>query len=67
MNRCPKCDNDRFMVGKKGDLVLEDMEITNPDNGEVRSVKAVKCSWCNGLMPFEVEFDEGKVVEGKRA
>lgn len=58
MNRCPKCDNDRFWMDevKKGqwELHVEDAEITNTETGEVKKVKHVKCSWCNNLMPMAV-------------
>lgn len=57
MNRCPKCDNDRFVLDKKGNLHTEkiSIEIVDPATGEITSQEAdaVKCSWCGYLMPIK--------------
>lgn len=51
-NRCLKCDNDRFLVDKKGNLITEKAEVANKETGEVSNVDAVKCSWCGNLVPI---------------
>lgn len=55
-NRCPKCDNDRFMMDeiKKGkwDLHLEKITITDEKGETVETRDAAKCSWCGHLVPL---------------
>lgn len=53
-NRCPKCDNDRFLVDKKGNLVLEKVEEVDKATGElIKTAKdGVKCSHCGYILEF---------------